>query len=104
VAGTAPTTIDATAVTGSGTASALALAADGGRMVVCWLDDGAALVGTGAPGLVLRSSASGPAGLGSATVMSSAPVSSASCGLDGAVAHASWISNGTLFLQPRVLP
>lgn len=103
-AGTGPTTVDASAVTGSGTASALALAADAGRLVVCWLDDGGALVGANAPGLVVRSSSGGPASLGSATVYSSAPVSAAACGLDGTTVHATWISSGTMYLQPRVLP
>lgn len=42
--------------------------------------------------------------LGSATVYSSAPVSAAACGLDGTTVHATWISSGTMYLQPRVLP
>ncbi len=102
--GSAPVVLDASAVAGGGTASALSVAADAGRMVVCWIDDGAGLVGANAPGLVLRSSTSGLAGLGGAVVMSDAPVASAACDVQGTTAHATWLSSGTMYLQPRVLP
>ncbi|MBI1946995.1 MAG: hypothetical protein HYS27_14965 [Deltaproteobacteria bacterium] len=104
IAGTAPTVVDGSAVTGGGVASALVLAADAGRIAVCWLDDGAALVGAGAPGLVVRTGNTGVASLGAPTVVSTAPVTSASCGLSANVLHAAWTSSGSLYLQPRVLP
>ena len=104
IAGTAPTVIDASAVTGGGAASAFSLAADDGRLAVCWLDDGPALVGAASPGLVERTSSAGLGGLGGASVASASAVSSASCALDGDALHLSWISSGTMFLQPRVIP
>lgn len=104
IAGAAVTSQVISAATGAGTASAFSLATSGARVAVCWLDDGPALVGAASPGLVVRTSSGGLAGLGTAVVQSNGSVAAAACALSGDVLHQTWIVGGTMFLQPRVIP